>query len=213
MRDLKKFLGLIVGVFLIFGQANLAKATTITFSEPGVNLGDTDPTISGVSFWAGDPSAGNDTYVDDFWSSGNPYLASGFDDGTGNSPGLYDTFIGASATGLPFATVTVDILSELFLPGGTTLYLQAVSTGTVVDTDSVAVSGNQYYSLTVSNGGGFDTVYIYDDLDASGFGEAFHIDNFDFTPISQAPIPEPGTILLIASGLAGFAFARGKKKL
>lgn len=105
-------------LFLVFALTGVGNA--ITFDE--VPLGTSDPTIEGVSFWAGNPISWNDTYTDDGWSPGNPYLASGYDDGTGNSPGLYDTFIEVSLTGLPFASCSFDILSEYSFPPSTTLW-------------------------------------------------------------------------------------------
>ena len=199
---------MLLGLFVVFGSVGSATAL-ITFNE--VPLWTTDPLItdpdllSDVQFFAGDPSVLN--YTEVAGPPANQYLWSGVDDATGSSPGLYDTFIGAEAQGLPFGTVTVDILSEMWLPGSTTLWIAAVSGGSIVDTDSISVNHNTYVPLTVSWALGFDTVYMWDDLDTFDLGELFHIDNFEGTPI-----PEPATILLVGSGLAGLAAIRRRKK-
>ena len=108
----QKVFTMVAGILMIFGTVGSAMA--VTFDE--VPLYTPDPLIDGVQFFAGDPMLWNDTYVDDAWSPGNPYLASGYDDGTGSSPGLYDTFIGASAQGFSFDSVALNIASEMWLP-------------------------------------------------------------------------------------------------
>lgn len=199
-------------MLLVFAVTGVANA--ITFSE--VPLLTTDPTIQGVSFWAGDPALYNDTITVDFWTPGNYYLLSGYDDGTGNSPGLYNTFIGANTTGLLFSSFSFDIASEYQLPPSTTLWAIALSSGVPVDSVQLTVAGysdNSYYLMSLNYANGFDTVYIYDDLDVNGFGEAFHIDNVNFTPYQSAGVPEPSTLILLCSGLAGAWFLKRRKML
>jgi len=191
-------------VFLLFACVFAAGAQAITFSE--VPLLTTDPTIEGISFWAGDPSVYNDTMVNDFWSPGNSYLMSGFDDGTGKSPDLYDTFIGiTSGSGNLFSTVTLDILSEMNLPGGTTLWLTGLLGGSAVGSTSLTVSDNAYHSLTLAFASGADTIHIFDNLNSSNLGEAFHIDNFTYSLYQEGPkpVPEPSTMVLVSAGLIG----------
>lgn len=194
---------LLISIFI----ANMSFA--LTFEE--VPVGTTDPTIDGVSFWAGDPGASNDAIVEDFWSPGDQYLLSGYDDGTGSSPGLYDTFIGVSS-GTLLGTVTLDVLSELVLPGGTTLVLQGRLGGLDVESISLAVTDSLYHNLSLTFSSGADTLYLYDDLNEFGFGEEFHINDFTSTAYTQPPsgVPEPSTFMLLASGLAGSWYLRKK---
>ena len=187
-------------LFTMFAASGAQAA--INFNE--VALGTTDPTISGVSFWAGDPSMFLDTITGDSWSIGNAYLMNGFDDGTGKSPGFYDTFIGANPTSGLFGTVDLDVLSEYSLPGGTTFWLQGSLGGVLVEGTSLAVSDNAYHDMYLAFANGADKLYIYDNL-GNGFGSSFHIDNFNATPYDDGghQLPEPSTLMLLAMGLVG----------
>ncbi|TSA06627.1 MAG: PEP-CTERM sorting domain-containing protein [Deltaproteobacteria bacterium] len=210
---MKRIAVVFMSLVLVLALTGVASAL-IAFDE--VLLLTSDPTIGGVSFWAGNPASWNDTYTDNSWSPLNPYLASGYDDGTGNSPWLYDTFIGATILGLPVVSVSFDILSEYQLPGGTTLWARALSGGSEVASTflNVILGDNSYHSMSLAYAGGFDTLYIYDDL-VGVSGEAFHIDNFSFTEYQQPGqvIPEPATMVLLGSGLVGGWFLKRRKKI
>jgi len=80
------------------------------------------------------------------------------------------------------------------------------------------VSNNNFVNLGLSLTNGFDTLFIYDDLNSFGLGEAFHIDNFVYTEYQPPctgpncnPVPEPSALLLLGIGMAGFAFVRKHK--
>lgn len=219
MKKFKKILAIGVGCMSL---AASAQAVVIDFT--GLE-GTTDPVVGSVSFWAGNPASLNDTYVDDFHTPGNPYLLNGFDDGTGNSPGLYDTLIGVSKSGTAFGSVGFDIASEYTFPSfgdSTTLWVRAFLAGIEVGSASVGVSDTSSHTLGLSAAGGFDKLYIYDDLNSFGLGEDFQIDNFNYTEYQApctgpgcnpppSPAPEPSMLLLLGAGLAGMGLSKRRK--
>lgn len=198
--------------------ASSAQAVTINFT--GLD-GTADPTVSQVSFWAGDPSSFFDTFVVD--DAGNEVLLSGLFDGTdprGPASG-FDTFIGASKSGTIFGSFSLDIASDYNFPSAndnTVLHIDAYKNGALAASISKGVSNNNFVNLGLSLTNGFDTLFIYDDLNSFGLGEAFRIDNIVYTeyqPPCTGPncnqVPEPSALLLLGIGMAGFAFVRKHK--
>jgi hypothetical protein len=220
MKALKKVMPAVIGALFL---ATGAQAATIDFT--GLN-GTTDPIIGDVSFWAGDPTLLHDTFVADFVTPGNDYLMSGLADGTGMSPASgYDTFIGVSRTAADlFGSVSFDIASDYIIPTSTTLLVEAYLAGTLVGSDSVVVllGDSSYHTLALNISGGFDSLRIFDDINTSALGEAFHIDNFNYTNhvppctgpgCNPNPTPEPSVLLLLGAGLAGLVYSKRRKSV
>lgn len=195
-----------LALFLFIGVGS-ASATLIDFeSEP---LLSSNPTISGVSFFAGDPVLSNDVFVDDYFTPGtNQYLQSGFDDGFGSTPSTYDTFIGATANSGLFSSVTLDFATQ---DGdfSDTFEIKALSGTAVVGSITITPGDLLFHSYTIAAAAGFDTLHIFDTNVTSGQGAFFEIDNFDFTewrdPGGGDQVPEPGTMMLFGLGLLGLA--------
>lgn len=194
---MKKRLPLVifVGFFVAFGLAGSALATTIKFDE--VDLYTENPLIGEVQFYAGPNQTWDSTITSDWWNSGNPYLASGLYEVVADDP---VTFIGAEILNSKlFASVSLDMAAEDALPGGSEFMLEALSGATVVDSKAISVTDDNYYQYSLTSALGFDTFRIYD-----GVGNFFHIDNVNYTEHSGGPhVPEPGTMLLLLTGLAG----------
>lgn len=208
-----------LALLVLMGQAT---AATITFNE--VAQGSVDPTIGNVSFFSGDGTALNDTYVDDFWTPGNNYLMSGFNDGTNpNGANHWQTyFIGATLNqpGYRFNTISFDVVAESVLPGKRNNILFAF-----INSNGAGLGSNVYFDEFDTN---FKNVSLSNSLDYDYFGifswnslnesdvdaGYFDIDNFTYTTKlidqgnPQDVVPEPSTVALLGMGLAGFAIWR-----
>lgn len=190
---MRKFLGLLIGLLMIFGIAGNASAVVLTFEDfsPSAggsiadgynglnwfNFGYKDVTTIGwtqAAAVSGDYVASNSSGTSASVSSATPF-----------------TFDGAwltSAWGRSFSTLVKGYASS------SEIYSQTVavtSTPTRFDFDFIGV----------------DTVGFY-----SSDTEIFAMD--DFTYSGSAPIPEPSTILLFGLGLLGIggAYLRRRRK-
>ncbi len=217
----KLLMFMLLGVAVFFTAMGSVKANPITFSE--VPLFSTDPSISGVKFFAGDPTFFSDTFVDDLAVPGDPYLLSGFDDDPASPTGgfVYDTFIGATSLGgfLADTVVTFDIAADILPIDPTKFNVAAVSGGAIVATaDTGAVTDAAYHSLSVSHTAAFDSVWIWGEPGIFGFAEFFRIDNFGWEVPDDGggpggdPIPEPTTVLLLGIGIGGLGLTALRRK-
>ncbi|MCM2285022.1 MAG: PEP-CTERM sorting domain-containing protein [Desulfobacula sp.] len=209
----KKSVLLTVALFLLLGVGQ-AFSTIIDFST--VVPGHTDPLISNVQFYAGDPALLNDTWIDDSDSPGDNYLVSGYNDGTKSGPTttspVYETFIGIQATaGLIFGSFSFDISNIGSVPSASTISYEAFKGGVSYGVLTESVADYEHISLTIA--GGFDTLFITSALKGSD-ADLFKIDNVDFERwqgTGPDPIPEPGTMILFGFGMLAMTALKRKK--
>lgn len=202
------FLCLLCMVVALFQGIAQAAPVPITFDE--VPIGSTDPTIKGVSFWAGSPLDYYDTVTDESWSPDNPYLVNGIADGThAYSPTKGSSLIGMSSSFMA-GSYALDLRVASTLPVPTTLYMQALSSGSQVASDIFNTSDNIFHPVSLSSLAAFDTFIIYSDT------PYFHLDNLIYSSPPPPPppsVPEPSTLLLLCFGfLPLVAFSRRKKR-
>jgi hypothetical protein len=212
----KKLLSFIVtlSLFLFIGIGS-ASATIIDFEAPLVPF-DVDPAFTDVRFFAGDGASFNDTLVDDSYTLGtNQYLVNGIDDGAGDAPGTYGTFIGATSVGgFTFGSVTLDFATQSGAIPGAAFQIDAYLGGALVQSVNISGSSSTFTAYTILEmTAGFDTLYIFDTAGTgpTNTGDYFEIDNFDYTEWvdpngggpgpGPSPIPEPATMLLFGFGL------------
>jgi len=223
---MKKLMMSLVSAAFVLLSFSSVMATTITFNEALV--GDFDPTIGAVSFFAGDGLAFNDTYVTDSWTPTNNYLLSGKNDGTNPNVATWwqTDFIGAALnlSDSRFDTITFDIAIEEILPGNSNSIVYGFVNSAGSGFGGVKLfswdenhSYRNYQTLTIANTADYDyfSIFSYNlsQLDNVETG-AFHIDNFTYTtkPIDGTPaVPEPSTIILLGLGLAGCAVWRKRR--
>lgn len=210
------------GAILLAGSAQAAIVADIDFSEASV--GTVDPLIEGLQFSANsgaDPFYA-DTYVDDFYTSGNNYLLSGADD----APDNYTPYDDVGLINVDFSTlggadtdVTVSLKAALdaVAPGGTMVIrvdallgstTQAFTTG---DFDT----GLTYQTLTVSFSDlAFDSLRIYGTTESVLF--PFFIDDLTIDVVNTGggtPTPSPATVGLMGLGLLGMMrFAKRRRQ-
>jgi hypothetical protein len=206
-KELKKRLlaGLAVGVML-FGMAGAASGTIIgvgDFLSPTIIDFETVPSGLIGSFYAGQGVTfahldGGQTYNTgtgggSSLTATNFYSEAGFPNGEAifssliNKVGFYITTNNGDNTLVSAYSGSSLVGSEFFTTGG---------------------GGNDGSFAGLSFTSGFDRIVISTEYNING---AFAIDNFRFEGGTQ-PVPEPATMLLMGTGLAGLIGTRRKKK-
>jgi hypothetical protein len=205
------------GALLLPCAAGAAEIANIDFSE--VPLLSQDPTIDGLSFFAGNPVDFADTITDDAATPGNVYLQAGVDDLPDDFvPYTETSFIGASAASAIGGTgydviVNLEAAFLSVLPSGESAQFDLMLGTSVQGSDSFTTALNAYLPLQVTlNDIAFDNLRVYVPSD---FGSSFIIDNLTINVIGSGPgptpTPAPGPLLLLAAGGLGLQWVRGRR--
>ncbi|MBI5453100.1 MAG: PEP-CTERM sorting domain-containing protein [Deltaproteobacteria bacterium] len=192
---------LIVAAMLSAGLPVYAGATVIDFEggASGTAVG-SDYSGSGVVFT-------NAYYTTDYGSeNGSSTWA------TGETSGLYNGVGNVAMSG--YFTGTTDYISAQIIYAdwaATTSSLVVYDSSSSILAFTILSSSTTPYSLSISTPGIASFVFAWQGGGSGGYDDVIGIDNLTFNTVSSSSVPEPSTLLLLGSGLAGFAVVRMKR--
>lgn len=208
---MKKSTAALLGACLLFGMSGAASASVIT---TGYTLGDGGYTSAVPGVLLDTFDNGSNFSLD--WGAGNGVLTKGSTYGVAAAPGVmgnsdlstYAAVTGSQMFYLPFLSNylglwwgSVDGYNVIsFFKGG-------VATGDVINGSQISSPASGHWTDSATN------LYVnatellpFDSFELTSGSPSFEVDN-----VAVAPVPEPGTILLLGAGLFGIAIY-GKRR-